>query len=301
MNVKDSLELLNQSLQQHGLSNWTGGLDNARRRFGMCNFSKKHISLSRPLCELNDDAEVRDTVLHEIAHALAWERHGKNCGHDKRWKAICLEIGARPQACYDDGVVQPAAPWSLVHRETGEVFRTYLKYPSRDWQNVWIRGRKAETLGKLKIRSNNSDASVAASGEPAERDKTTMGNSITQFSKQSIAKLRYEATEQLAALAAEYGLKISNSKCRYNDLSCDITLTFDVPSTTNVDSQRLEFEVLASVFDLTPEDYLRKFSVNGKTFQLTGFKMQNRKYPVIAQDDNGRLYKFEQSILEKLS
>ena len=297
MNVKDSLELLNQSLQQHGLSNWTGGLDNARRRFGMCNFSKKHISLSRPLCELNDAAEVRDTVLHEIAHALAWERHGKNCGHDKRWKAICVEIGARPQACYDDGVVQPTAPWALVHRETGEVFRTYLKRPSRNWSAVWIRGRKADTHGKLEIRSNNPAslaANSSASVEPGLRKP------LAQFDSQAVAEVRKKIVAQLEALCTEYGLSVSNSRGRYNERSCDITLTLGIASAAGLDTQRLEFEAVAEAFDLTAEDYLRKFTLNGRTFQLTGFKLNNRKYPVIAKDEKGQLYKFEPSVLDRL-
>jgi len=58
-------------MQQHGLVGWTFKFDHARRRFGCCNFTRRTISLSRPLTFLNDDAEVRDTILHEIAHALA--------------------------------------------------------------------------------------------------------------------------------------------------------------------------------------------------------------------------------------
>jgi hypothetical protein len=295
MNAGDSLNLLQQSLIEHGLSDWTGGLDNARRRFGMCNFSKKHISLSRPLCELNDETEVRDTVLHEIAHALAWKRHGKNCGHDKRWKAICVEIGARPQACYDDGVVQPTAPWVLVHRDTGEVFRTYLKFPSRDWSNVWIRGRKADTLGKLEVRSNQPGTS-----EQADQNKGAVSKPLKQFDQKSVYELRKDLLDQLQGLCDEYGLTISNTKGRYNERSYDLTLTLDIPSDTSIDSKRLEFDVMAPVFDLKPEDYLRPFTVNGKKFQLIGFKMNNRKYPVIAQDDRGQLYKFETSILARL-
>lgn len=296
MNVRDSLELLNQSLHEHGLSDWTGGLDNARRRFGMCNFTKKHISLSRPLCELNDAEEVRDTVLHEIAHALAWQRHGKNCGHDNRWKAICVEIGARPEACYDDGVVQPTAPWALVHCDTGEVFRTYLKRPSRDWSSVWIRGRKAETFGKLEIRSNEPGSPTRPDEAGDTKDKT-----IKQFDQTSVYEVRKAMLEQLKGLCEEFGLTISNSRGRYNERNCDITITLDIPGDTALDTQRLEFEALAPVFDLKPKDYMRSFTLNGQKFQLVGFKLKNRKYPVIAQNAAGQLYKFEVSVLDRLA
>ena len=106
--------------------------------------------------------------------------------------------------------------------------------------------------------------------------------------------------KKIEVLCEEYGVTISNTKGRYNERSYDMTLTFDIPSDTAIDSQRLEFEVLAPVFDLTPEDYQRAFTLNGKSFQLVGFKMKNRKYPIIAQDDRGQLYKFEPTVLDKL-
>jgi predicted SprT family Zn-dependent metalloprotease len=41
---------------------------------------------------LNSDEEVRDPILHEIAHAIA----GLKNGHNPVWKSICRRIGARP-------------------------------------------------------------------------------------------------------------------------------------------------------------------------------------------------------------
>ena len=41
--------------------------------------------------------ELRDTVLHEVAHLLA----GPRKGHGAEWKRICLKIGARPTRCPD--------------------------------------------------------------------------------------------------------------------------------------------------------------------------------------------------------
>jgi predicted SprT family Zn-dependent metalloprotease len=53
---------------------------------------------------LNSDAEVLDTLLHEIAHALT-----PGDGHMARWKAKCVEIGAKPQRCYtEQSVIAPA-------------------------------------------------------------------------------------------------------------------------------------------------------------------------------------------------
>ena len=43
---------------------------------GTCSYVKKTIYLAKWYTELNDESEVRDTILHEIAHALSYERYG---------------------------------------------------------------------------------------------------------------------------------------------------------------------------------------------------------------------------------
>ena len=67
------------ALREHGLTQkgWTFRWDRAVRRFGICNYSKKRITVSRTLAALNDFAKSEDTVLHEIAHALV----GRGVGH----------------------------------------------------------------------------------------------------------------------------------------------------------------------------------------------------------------------------
>ena len=140
-------------LRAHGLAErgWVGRFDRARCRFGCCWMMRKEISLSYALTECNDEAQVTDTIRHEIAHALAFERYGHGVGHDRRWKAIAAKLGARPQACTRRGEArQMPGKYYLVHRDTMEVFRAYQRRPRRtDLSRVWIRGRKHDTLGKL--------------------------------------------------------------------------------------------------------------------------------------------------------
>src|SRR5690554_5113054 len=100
MNLYAARYLATQLIQQHGLAGWTFAFDHARRRFGSCNYTRRQITLSRPLTLLNAEAEVRDTILHEIAHALT-----PGDGHGDRWKAICRRIGANPSRCYTDHTV----------------------------------------------------------------------------------------------------------------------------------------------------------------------------------------------------
>ena len=53
--------------------------DSAKRRAGVCRFATQTLGLSAPLTTLHSEVEVRDTILHEIAHALVGPRHG----HDR--------------------------------------------------------------------------------------------------------------------------------------------------------------------------------------------------------------------------
>jgi predicted SprT family Zn-dependent metalloprotease len=103
MNLHEASRLARQLISDHGLTNWTFSFDHARRRFGRCDYTNRRITLSRSLTFLNDIDEVRDTILHEIAHALC-----PKDGHGARWREACRRIGAKPVRCYtDQNVVSP--------------------------------------------------------------------------------------------------------------------------------------------------------------------------------------------------
>jgi predicted SprT family Zn-dependent metalloprotease len=100
MNLFTARDLACTLMRQYGLHDWEFRFDHARRRFGSCRCQSKRITLSKPLTFLNPESQVRDTILHEIAHALT-----PGDGHGQRWKAMCRQIGANPQRCYDEGEV----------------------------------------------------------------------------------------------------------------------------------------------------------------------------------------------------
>lgn len=103
------------NMDKHGLlsKGWKFEFDNAKTRFGRCEFVRRRITLSKVPTRANSEADVLDTILHEIAHALEWIRHGTH-GHKRLWKLICMEIGARPVRC--GKVIDPVevgAPFTL--------------------------------------------------------------------------------------------------------------------------------------------------------------------------------------------
>ena len=93
------------------LSGWYFSFDNAKRRFGCCNYGLKQISLSKHLVSLNAEADVKNTIIHEIAHALVGFKHR----HDRVWKAKAMEIGCTGDRCYSSkNVATPEAKYLLV-------------------------------------------------------------------------------------------------------------------------------------------------------------------------------------------
>ncbi|MFN8193779.1 MAG: SprT-like domain-containing protein [Nocardioidaceae bacterium] len=94
-------------VEQHGLDGWTVEFDRAKRRAGVCRHQRRVIGLSAPLTRLHDEAEVRDTILHEIAHALVGPAHR----HDAVWQRTAIEIGSSGRRCVDEDAPRVAAPW----------------------------------------------------------------------------------------------------------------------------------------------------------------------------------------------
>lgn len=96
---------------KHALNDWTFAFNRRKRAFGMCDFQKRTIYLSAVLTELNGEAEVKGTLLHEIAHALA----GPGAGHGPVWRKVARAVGAKPRRCYSaEEVRQPQSRYLLV-------------------------------------------------------------------------------------------------------------------------------------------------------------------------------------------
>jgi len=105
MTLKLAEELAIHLMRLHRLPReWSFAFDRSKVRFGKCDYRRKQISLSRYLVELNGEEEIRDTILHEIAHALA----PRGAGHGPVWRSLALSIGCNGRRCYGHEVARPA-------------------------------------------------------------------------------------------------------------------------------------------------------------------------------------------------
>ena len=100
-NARNSAERLNgvagmarQLMDEHGLTGWTLAFVEAKRRLGDCHFRHRVIRISRTHALEGSEEQIRDTVLHEIAHAIA----GREVAHGPLWKVTARRIGATPRA-----------------------------------------------------------------------------------------------------------------------------------------------------------------------------------------------------------
>jgi predicted SprT family Zn-dependent metalloprotease len=129
MNLLHAQQLAIQLMDEHGLldKGWSIEFDTAKSRFGSCRYRSRVIGLSKPLTMANDLVQVKDTILHEIAHALVGVGHG----HDNVWKRMCVAIGAKPERCYsaeDTNLI--AGKYRAVCGGCGEVYSRHKRVPT---------------------------------------------------------------------------------------------------------------------------------------------------------------------------
>jgi predicted SprT family Zn-dependent metalloprotease len=100
MAVDEAASLCRQLMNEWELYDWTFGWNNRTTALGVTNYRNKTITLSKPLTEVNSLEEMRDTILHEIAHAKA----GNQAGHGPVWKSWARTVGANPERTTDTAV-----------------------------------------------------------------------------------------------------------------------------------------------------------------------------------------------------
>lgn len=118
MELGDVKELATGLMRQHRLTGWRLVFDNAKTRAGACRSDRREIALSRPLMSLYGVEQVTQTILHEIAHALAGAGHG----HDRKWRTIARRIGYTGGRCLPADAPKVDGAWAGIcpagHRTT---------------------------------------------------------------------------------------------------------------------------------------------------------------------------------------
>ena len=173
MDPQQAQQLALELMRHHGVTNdgwefrWSHGkkqlgcaqIRKRKRSFGRVE-EEKTIKLSRHLVALNDEDEVKDTILHEIAHAIAGIEHG----HDGVWKAVCRRIGAKPQrlAGREVNVVEPT--YVIVCGVCEEVLAKRFRRIRKDrLARSYCQHCGPTTKGKLIFQTSSNDTAPSNS------------------------------------------------------------------------------------------------------------------------------------------
>ena len=124
MDLKELELIVRREFLKHGLHDWTFGLARTKRRLGVCKYRPKRIEIAEYYARNSSLESVIDTLLHEMAHALA----GPAAQHGPAWKSVAIRLGAIPRA-YDhspETVVQPG-DWQTTCPACKKTFHRYKR------------------------------------------------------------------------------------------------------------------------------------------------------------------------------
>ena len=150
MNLKMAERLALRLMTKHGVSNWHFKWSKAKTSFGHCNYHTREIALSSVLTNIADDAHVRETILHEIAHAWTPGEH-----HSNVWADKCREIGGNGRRLATLEITDEQRPpkWVMVYGTY--IVNRYYRKPNKSTfdrlADTWVKNRKEETYGKCKL------------------------------------------------------------------------------------------------------------------------------------------------------
>lgn len=111
MNHEEAITIMDEVLTRFGpyadnmdcghVSDWDLVFSDNIKVLGLCNLSRRVITINSEYAARAPREAVRDTILHECAHALAgieMSRNGRRMAHGKHWKMWARRVGANPNA-----------------------------------------------------------------------------------------------------------------------------------------------------------------------------------------------------------
>ena len=125
-------------LDEYGLESWQFRLGSAERRLGACRWDTSTIEVGTSHAARAPMAKVRETILHEIAHAIA----GAEAGHGPRWKVVARGLGISESASPDDGAwnAQRLAGFNEIQftaRDGSTVYATIVRLNPKRARALW--------------------------------------------------------------------------------------------------------------------------------------------------------------------
>jgi len=134
MELIKAQKLAKSLIEKHLSKNWIFKFDRGLKRAGSTQVKRNitseqlKITLFKTLTLNRSEDEVKNTILHEIAHAKQYELRGTIYGHDEDWKRIFLSLGGDGEKYFNNKeAVQKNYKWiaycSKCNKNVGGWFR----------------------------------------------------------------------------------------------------------------------------------------------------------------------------------
>ena len=126
MELNTFQEKFYNEFEKYDLCNWTLKIINSKRKYGHCRWGKNEIAISKKFVAINNWNQMKQCILHEIAHALV----GSKAKHGKEFKDVCEKIGCMEDGCYTKArnLNVPKSKYTIICKTCG---RTQVKNRKR--------------------------------------------------------------------------------------------------------------------------------------------------------------------------
>jgi hypothetical protein len=117
---------------------------------------------------------------------------------------------------------------------------------------------------------------------------------ITKLDKPAVRHISKRLTAVVKPLAKELGVAIDMGSCTYGTNNCRFQIKVALlDSSGNAITEDIDcFRSNAGLFGFESGDLGKKFAYQGRSYTICGLRPNSLKYPVIAQSDEGKSYKF---------
>ena len=121
---------------------------------------------------------------------------------------------------------------------------------------------------------------------------------IKTFTKSNLGAVRTDINSALADVEAKYGIKLDIGSINYDGSTFTTKLKAYATGGDNSNAGKIDWDKNCFRFGLKKEDFGKTIKVNGETFTVSGIKPRSSKYPILATNSDGKIYKFHYSVIK---
>jgi predicted SprT family Zn-dependent metalloprotease len=100
---ENEVEKMFESLsKKYNLAGYSFMFDRAKSRRGRHIGIKKLITMSKYNIQHRSYEATKNTLLHEVAHAIAYMKYGRSQKHNSIWRDIAVSIGCDGKTCSEN-------------------------------------------------------------------------------------------------------------------------------------------------------------------------------------------------------